>query len=106
MKSLSGPITTSGCASPDLAEGLFQTRQPTQYCEWRNGVNGRDAVCYCGTNECNAKEMLENWIENGGGCKLFLNLLLYLETRKSLKDQKSYDKYGAYYLFVKETGPN
>ena len=32
--------------------------------------------------------MLENWIENGGGCKLFLNLLLYLETRKSLKNQK------------------
>jgi hypothetical protein len=89
---LSGPITSSGCASPDLVEGLFQTRQPTQYCEWRNGVNGRDAVCYCGTNECNAKEMLENWIENGGGCKLFLNLLLYLETRKSLKDQKSCDK--------------
>ena len=27
--------------------------------------------------------------------------LLYLETRKSLKDQKSYDKYGAYYLLVK-----
>ena len=84
MQSLSGPITSSGCASPDLVEGLFQTRQPTQYCEWRNGVNGRDAVCYCGTNECNAKEMLENWIENGGGCKLFLNLLLYLETRKGL----------------------
>ena len=88
MQSLLGPITSSGCASPDLVEGLFQTRQPTQYCEWRNGVNGRDAVCYCGTNECNAKEMLENWIENGGGCNLFLNLLLYLETRKSLKDQK------------------
>ena len=68
--SLSGPITSSGCASPDLAEGLFQTRQPTQFCEWRNGVIGRDAVCYCGTNECNAKEMLENWIKNGGGCKL------------------------------------
>jgi hypothetical protein len=104
LQSLSGPITSSGCASPDLVEGLFQTRQPTQYCEWRNGVNGRDAVCYCGTNECNAKEMLENWIENGGGCKLFLNLLLYLETRKSLKDQKSYDKYRAYYLLVKKQG--
>ena len=69
--SLSGPITSSGCASPDLAEGLFQTRQPTQYCEWGNGVNGPDAVCYCGTNECNAKEMLEDWIQNGGRCKLF-----------------------------------
>ena len=92
LQSLSGPITSSGCASPDLVEGLFQTRQPTQYCEWRNGVNGRDAVCYCGTNECNAKEMLENWIENGGGCNLFIYRLLYLETRKSLKDQKSCDK--------------
>ena len=90
--SLSGPISSSGCASADLAEGLFQTRQPTQYCEWRNGVYADDAVCYCGTNECNAKEMLENWIENGGGCKLFLNLLEYLETRKSLKDQNSCDK--------------
>ena len=92
MQSLSGPITLSGCASPDLVEGLFQTRQPTQYCEWLNGVNGRDAVCYCGTNKCNAEEMLEKWIENRGGCKLFLYLLLYLETRKSLKDQKSCDK--------------
>ena len=88
MQSLSGPITSSGCASPDLVEGLFQTRQPTQFCEWRNGVNGRDAVCYCGTNECNAKEMLENWIENGGGCNSFIHLLLYLETRKCLKDPK------------------
>ena len=95
---LSGQITSSGCASPDLVEGLFQTRQPTQYCEWRNGVNGRDAVCYCGTNECNAKEMLENWIENGGGCKLFLKLLLYLETRKSHVTN-------SFYSLVKK-GPN
>ena len=92
MQCLSGQITTSGCASPDLARGLFQTRQPTQYCEWLNGVNGHDAVCYCGTNKCNAEEMLKNWIENGGGCKLFLYLLLYLETRKSPKYQKSSDK--------------
>ena len=77
-----------GCASPDLADGIFQTRQPTQFCEWRNGVNGHDAVCYCGTNDCNAKEMLENWIENGGGCKLFLNLLLYLETKKKVEKIK------------------
>ena len=90
MQSLSGEITLSGCASPDLVEGLFQTRQPTQYCEWYG--NGHDAVCYCGTNKCNAEEMLEKWIENGGGCKSFLYLLLYLETRKSLKDQKSCDK--------------
>ena len=76
--SLSGPITSSGCASADLAEGLFQTRQPTQFCEWRNGVVGRDAVCYCGTNECNAKEMLENWIQNGGGCKLFVFLFFFI----------------------------
>ena len=79
MKSLSGPITTSGCASADLAEGLFQTRQPTQYCEWRNGVIGRDAVCYCGTNECNAKEMLENWIQNGGECKSFIFLFFFIK---------------------------
>ena len=77
MQSLSGPITSSGCAAPDLVESLFQTRQPTQYCEWSNGVNGRDAVCYCGTNECNAKEMLENWIQNGGGCKLFIFSILF-----------------------------
>ena len=84
MKSLSGPITTSGCASPDLAEGLFQTRQPTQFCEWRNGVYGNDAVCYCGTNECNAKEMLETWIQNGGGCKLsFITLRNKKKSKRS-----------------------
>ena len=87
MQCLSGQITTSGCASPDLAKGLFQTRQPTQYCEWRNGVYGDDAVCYCGINECNAKEMLENWIQNGGRCKLFFYYLIisayYLLLRKS-----------------------
>ena len=97
MQPSSGPITTSGCASPDLVEGLFQTRQPTQYCEWRNGVIGRDAVCYCGTNECNAKEMLENWIQNGGGCKL-VYFLLYLETRKSIKDHKACDEELTTYL--------
>ena len=74
-----GPITASGCASPDLVEGLFQTRQPTQYCEWRNGINGSDAVCYCGTNECNAKEMLETWIQNGGECKLFIFLFFFIK---------------------------
>ena len=89
MQLLLGPITASGCASPDLVEGFFQTRQPIQYCEWTNGVNGHDAVCYCGTNECNKEEMLENWIQNGGGCKFFFS---YIETRKSLKDQKSCDK--------------
>ena len=82
--SLSGPITSSGCASADLAEGLFQTRQPTQYCEWRNGINGRDAVCYCGTNECNAKEILENWIQNGGGCELF-----FITFRNKKKSKRS-----------------
>ena len=101
MQSLSGPITLPGCASPDLVEGLFQTRQPTQYCEWLNGVNGGDAVCYCGTNKCNAEEMLENWIKNGGGCKLFLSLLLYMiDTRKSIKDQVMWQI--AYYLLVKK----
>ena len=90
MPCLSGQFTTSGCASPDLVEGLFQTRQPTQYCEWSNGVYVNDAVCYCGTNECNANEMLENWIQNGGGCKSFIFTFYYnLETRKSIKDQKS-----------------
>ena len=78
MQCLSGQITTSGCASPDLAKGLFQTRQPTQYCEWRNEVYGDDAVCYCGTNDCNAKEMLENWIQNGGGCKLFIFIFFFI----------------------------
>ena len=99
MQSLSGPITSSGCASADLAEDLFQTRQPTQYCEWRNGVIGRDAVCYCGTNECNAKEMLENWIQNGGGCKL-VYFLLCLETRKSIQDHKACDEELTTYLSV------
>ena len=92
-----------GCASPDLAGGIFQTRQPTQFCEWRNGVNGHDAVCYCGTNECNANEMLEKWIQNGGRCKFyFLIFVSYLEKRNSWKDQKSWDKYVAYYLLVKK----
>ena len=99
MQSLSGQITTSGCASPDLARGLFQTRQPTQYCEWRNGVYADDAVCYCGTNDCNAKEMLENWIQNGGGCKL-VYFLLCLETRKSIKDHKACDEELTTYLSV------
>ena len=85
MPCLSGQSTTSGCASPDLVDGLFQTRQPTQYCEWSNGVYANDAVCYCGTNECNAKEMLENWIQNGGGCKLFF---IFYYTWKQEKDQK------------------
>ena len=85
MQCLSGQITTSGCASPDLAKGLFQTRQPTQYCEWRNGVYGDDAVCYCGTNECNAKEMLENWIKNEGGCKLFSYYLIIFRNKKKSK---------------------
>ena len=44
--------------------------------------------------------MLENWIENGGGCKLFLNLLLYLETRKSIKDHKACDEELTTYLSV------
>ena len=83
--SLSGPITSSGCASPDLAEGLFQTRQPTQFCEWRNGVYGNDAVCYCGTNECNAKEMLETWIQNGGGCKL--SFITFRNKKKSKRSK-------------------
>ena len=92
-----------GCASPDLADGIFQTRQPTQFCEWRNGVNGHDAVCYCGTNECNANEMLEKWIHNGGRCKLYsLIFVSYLRNRNSQKDQKSWDKYVAYYLSVKK----
>ena len=82
-----------GCASPDLADGIFQTRQPTQFCEWRNGVNGHDAVCYCGTNECNANEMLEKWIHDGGRCKLYIYIFIYLshlEKRNSRKVQKSW----------------
>ena len=98
MQSLSGPITSSGCASADLAEGLFQTRQPTQYCEWRNGVIGRDAVCYCGTNECNAKELLENWIQNGGECKLFL---IILRNKKKSKRSKVMWQVGYYFLVKK-----
>ena len=98
MRCLSGQITTSGCASPDLAKGLFQTRQPTQYCEWRNGVIGHDAVCYCGTNECNAKEMLENWIQNGGGCKLFL--IIFRKKKKSKRSKVMWQK--GYYLLVKK----
>ena len=98
MQSLSGPITSSGCASADLAEGLFQTRQPTQYCEWRNGINGRDAVCYCGTNECNAKEILENWIQNGGGCELFF--IIFRNKKKSKRSKVMWQV--GYYLLVKK----
>ena len=98
MQPSSGPITTSGCASPDLVEGLFQTRQPTQYCEWRNGINGRDAVCYCGTNECNAKEILENWIQNGGGCELFFTI--FRNKKKSKRSKVMWQI--AYYLIVKK----
>ena len=93
-----------GCASPDLADSIFQTRQPTQFCEWRNGVNGNDAVCYCGTNECNANEMLEKWIHNGGRCNFYsLIFVSYLEKRSSQKDKKSGDKYVANYLLVKKS---
>jgi hypothetical protein len=39
--------------------------------------------------------MLENWIENGGECKLVIYLLSYLETRKVMWQI-------AYYLLVKK----
>ena len=89
-----------GCASPDLADGIFQTRQPTQFCEWSNGVNGHDAVCYCGTNECNANEMLEKWIHDGGRCKFYI-YIYHIQKKETVEKLKSHGQI-AYYLFVKK----
>ena len=60
------------CASPDIAEAIFQTGGTSQVCEWLNdGIDG-DSVCYCKTNECNTIEILASWIQNGGVCKFLL----------------------------------
>ena len=54
------------CASPDIAEAIFETRGTNQVCEWLNdGING-DSICYCKSDECNTIETLASWIQNGG----------------------------------------
>ena len=64
------------CASPDIAEAIFQTGGTSQVCEWLNdGIDG-DSVCYCKTNECNTIEILASWIQNGGVCKFLLIFLI------------------------------
>ena len=60
---------SQSCASPDIAEAIFETRGTNQVCEWLNdGING-DSICYCKSDECNTIETLASWIQNGGVCK-------------------------------------
>ena len=67
---------TQSCASPDVAEAIFQTGGTSQVCEWLNdGIDG-DSVCYCQTNECNTIEILASWIQNGGVCKFLLIFII------------------------------
>ena len=75
---LLGNEYTQSCASPDIAEAIFQTGGTSQVCEWLNdGIDG-DSVCYCKTNECNTIEILASWIQNGGVCKfLLIFIILY-----------------------------
>ena len=73
---LPGNEYTQSCASPDVAEAIFQTGGTSQVCEWLNdGIDG-DSVCYCKTNECNTIEILASWIQNGGVCKFLLIFLI------------------------------
>ena len=73
---LLGNEYTQSCASPDIAEAIFQTGGTSQVCEWLNdGIDG-DSVCYCKTNECNTIEILASWIQNGGVCKFLLIFLI------------------------------
>ena len=73
---LLGNEYTQSCASPDIAEAIFQTGGTSQVCEWLNdGIDG-DSVCYCKTNECNTIEILASWIQNGGVCKFLLVFLI------------------------------
>ena len=60
-----GEIYSYGCAFPDHAESIFQTRGPDQFCEWRNGAKNSDAICFCETDECNSAIVLDRWIKNG-----------------------------------------
>ena len=60
-----GKIYSYGCAFPNHAESIFQTRGPAQFCEWRNGAKNSDAICFCETDECNSAIMLDRWIKNG-----------------------------------------
>ena len=60
-----GEIYSHGCAFPDHAESIFQTRGPDQFCEWRDGAENKDAICFCETDECNSKLILDRWIKNG-----------------------------------------
>ena len=76
IKILLGNEYTQSCASPDIAEAIFQTGGTSQVCEWLNdGIDG-DSVCYCKTNECNTIEILASWIQNGGVCKFLLIFLI------------------------------
>ena len=60
-----GEIYSHGCAFPDHAESIFQTRGPDQFCEWRDGAKNSDAICFCETDECNSAIILDRWIKNG-----------------------------------------
>ena len=60
-----GEIYSYGCAFPNYAESIFQTRGPAQFCEWRNGAKNSDAICFCETDECNSAMILDRWIKNG-----------------------------------------
>ena len=64
------------CASPDIAEAIFQTGGTSQVCQWLNDSIDGDSVCYCKTNECNTIEILASWIQNGGVCKFLLIFLI------------------------------
>ena len=64
-----GYVYSQTCASPDIAEAIFETRGNNQVCEWLNdGING-DSICYCKSDKCNTIETLASWIQNGGVCK-------------------------------------
>ena len=60
-----GEIYSYGCAFPNHAESIFQTRGPDQFCEWRDGAQNSDAICFCETDECNSAIILDRWIKNG-----------------------------------------
>ena len=68
-----GYVYSQSCASPDIAEAIFETRGTNQFCEWLNdGING-DSICYCKSDECNTIETLASWIQNGGVCKFYFS---------------------------------
>ena len=69
---------SQSCASPDIAEAIFETRGTNQVCEWLNdGFNG-DSICYCKSDECNTIETLASWIQNGGLCEFCFSYLFFI----------------------------